>query len=143
MTPSELDLLLRDVDARIEKIKVQYDMYFGGFERRPPLQPRRELDAMVLQLRREPVGATATRFRVQSLIQKCSTYTQKWDRIMAQIEQGTFKRPQRASSSSGASSHSGAGLPSRVVAKTSYTLAPPEPEEDDDLDTLKPAANTA
>ena len=143
MTPAELDLALRVADERIEKLKVQYDMYFAGFERKLPLQPRRELDALVQALRREPVRATAVRFKVQSLIQKFSTYAQKWDRVLLQIEQGTFKRPQRASGSAGAPSNSGAGLPSRIIAKASYTLAPPESgDQDDDMDTLKPTANT-
>ncbi len=139
MTPAELDLALRSVEDRIEKLKVQYDMYFSGFERKLPLQPRRELDAAVMQLRREPVRATATRFRVQNVIQKFGTYAQKWDRVLLQIEQGTLKRPQRSPNGSGAPSSSGAGLPSRVIAKaTAYTLD----EDNSDLDTLRPAAYT-
>lgn len=148
MTHAELEALMRDLDVRVEKLKVQYDMYFSGFERRNPLQQRRDLDAMAQKLKREPVQATATRFRVQTVVQKYSTYTQQWDRILTQIENGTFKRPKRSGAGPISSSYDGS-LNSRIVSKRpdadfevdALTLAPPPNDEElDDMDTLKPAA---
>ncbi len=84
--------LLDRIEADIEKLKVAYDMYFQGMEKRPPLEERRRLDREVNRLIGFRSPNTAVKFRANTVVQRMVTYRHLWDRIMQQIEDGRFKR---------------------------------------------------
>ena len=84
----DLDLF----EANIEKLKFDYDQYFQGFSKRPPDKLRRDTDRMALKFIGFRSPNTALRFRAQNLIQRMTSYRQLWDKILQQIEDGTYKR---------------------------------------------------
>jgi hypothetical protein len=83
---------LSTLEGNIEKLKFQYDQYFLGFERRPPDQLRREVERAVRGWIGKHVPNTGIKFRSQTLIQRFTTYRTMWDKILQQIEDGTYKR---------------------------------------------------
>ncbi len=84
-----------DLDAlehNIQALKTAYDMYFQGFEKRPPDKLREDTERMVRHFATIQVPNTGLRYRANSLVQRMTSYRQMWDRILRQIEEGTYKR---------------------------------------------------
>ena len=83
---------LQHLDEAIRNLRIAYEKYFAGIERREPVQDRTQVKALLRQLRSEPTSNTARRFRLQQLQSSLVTYENYWNRITRQIEEGTFKR---------------------------------------------------
>lgn len=83
---------LSTLEGNIEKLKFQYDQYFLGFEKRPPDQLRREVERDVRNWIGKHIPNTGIKFRSQMLIQRFTTYRTMWDKVLQQIEDGTYKR---------------------------------------------------
>jgi hypothetical protein len=92
MDPKELDVQINDLETRIDRLKALYEQYFQGIERLEPTVPRKEVDRKLAMLRKEQIRNTAQRFRLQSLVQRYTSYQTHWGRITRQIEEGTYKR---------------------------------------------------
>jgi len=83
---------LFELEKRINELKVLYDNYFAGIERREPLRHR---DALVLYMRKIDSGgksSTQLQFRFNNLRARFSTLEQHWNRIVKQIEEGTYRK---------------------------------------------------
>lgn len=89
---SDIDALLNQLEQRIDDLRIRYEQYFMGMDRLPPEQPRRDVVRMVFELEQAFIRNTAQKFRLRSLVQRFNTYKTYWNRIMRQIEEGTFKR---------------------------------------------------
>lgn len=83
---------LDDLEEAIEHLKVSYDRFFYGVDKMPPLRTHEAVERMVRELLRRPVTSTQLRFRFNTLKARLNTYGQYWQRIMRQIEAGTYKR---------------------------------------------------
>lgn len=86
---------LGDIDAldeAIKKLRVAYDKYFLGLERREPADERAKVKNWLQRARAEHTPNTARRFRLNQLQASLVTYEAYWDRLCRQIEEGTFKR---------------------------------------------------
>jgi hypothetical protein len=84
--------LLDELDEQIEHLKVKYERYFVGVDNVPPIKHRERVERSVRTLMREPMTSTVRRFRFASLRQRLTTYSHYWNRILNQIEKGTYKR---------------------------------------------------
>lgn len=90
---SEIEAKLNHFEGRIDDLKHAYDMYFNGIDRRPPHQLQKEVTRLLRTLEhRLYIQSTAQKFRLKSLVQRYQTYKQYWDRILRQIEEGTYVR---------------------------------------------------
>jgi len=92
MEKNEIEELVNGLAPRVERLKSLYEQYFMGIERIPPAILRKEVDRAFWRLRRERFNNTALRFRFQQVLQRYNVYKQYWQRIMRQIERGTYKR---------------------------------------------------
>lgn len=92
MNNQQYTTLLQETEAQLERLRVLYDQYFQGIERRPPVEARANFERMLNTLRRERPKNTALRFRFQGLTQRLNTYQALWTRVLKQIEEGTYKR---------------------------------------------------
>lgn len=84
--------LLDDLEEEIELLKVAYERYFNGVDRVPPAREHDRVKLHMRNIQRMRGGSTAIRFRTQSLRARLVTYEHYWNRILRQIENGTFKR---------------------------------------------------
>ncbi len=80
------------LDDAIRQLKTAYEKYFAGVERTAPEKQRQEVRQMMARLIRQPTKNTAWRFRVQSLQASLITHEAYWDRVVRQIEEGTYHR---------------------------------------------------
>lgn len=92
MQRSEFELLLDDMETRLDRLRALYEQYFQGIERIEPTVARKDFDRRMVVLRRARPKNTALRFRRQQLIQRYTTYISYWRRIVRQIEEGTYRR---------------------------------------------------
>ena len=93
LKPAEIDVELTQFEKQLDVLKVAYERYFMGLDRRPPEHQRKTVVRLMRDLEhRTFIRNTAQKFRLRSLVQRWTTYKQYWDRIMRQIEEGTYKR---------------------------------------------------
>jgi len=84
--------LLDELDSRIEALKILYEQYFLGMEKLEPLKERQGVARIVRRVQSAQTKNTAIRFRLNSLNQRFLSYQNYWNRIVRQIEAGTYHR---------------------------------------------------
>lgn len=84
----DLDIL----DAKINKLKVDYEQYFTKLLKREPTLLRDEIDRLIIKYSNQSITNTSLKFRYSTLASKYTSYKQFWNRILRQIEEGTFER---------------------------------------------------
>jgi hypothetical protein len=90
--PPPLEEVLSDLAIRIERVKQLYEQYFMGIEKLEPLTARKEIQRAMLLLQQEYIRNTGLRFRFQTMLQKWNIYITYWNRILREIENGTYVR---------------------------------------------------
>ena len=85
---SEFQRNLEMLEAALRQLETQYNMFFGGRVRRPPLENRARVDAMVKRLDRESVGNYADRFRFTTVQTRYAKFVDLWDRAIRAREEG-------------------------------------------------------
>ena len=98
---SEFQRNLELLESALKQLETQYNMYFAGRLRRPPLENRTRVDAMVKRLDRESVGNYADRFRFTTLQTRYAKFVDLWDRAIRAREEGR-RGPFSAARSEGA-----------------------------------------
>ncbi|MBC7793481.1 MAG: hypothetical protein H7Z43_07220 [Clostridia bacterium] len=88
---SEMDEAVSLGDA-VQKLRISYEQYFAGVERFEPLKERDVVKRELRRLLSVRSNNTAFRFRVQTTQATLVTFENHWNRIVRQIEEGTFKR---------------------------------------------------
>jgi len=80
------------VEVAIKDLRVLYEKYFAGVDRIEPLKQREDVRRMLNRLVSSPPRNTALRFRLNSAQASMVTHEQHWNRIVRQIEEGTWRR---------------------------------------------------
>src|SRR6185503_1100215 len=88
----EIGRLIGELETRVERLRALYEQYFMGIERIEPLTVRKDIDRRLWALRREQIRNTGLRFKLETTIQRYNTYQQYWQRIVREIEAGTYQR---------------------------------------------------
>ncbi len=84
---------IRRLEHDIQRLKVAYDQYFSGIERRPPDLLAGKVAKEVRTLTSTVMTNTAQRFKSQQLISRYNTYQQFWQKNLRDLEEG--RRPRR------------------------------------------------
>lgn len=83
---------LDELERKLERLRALYESYFMGVERAAPSTARRELNRLMLEGQQSSISNAGLRFRFQSLMQKWVLYTTYWNRVLREIEAGTYRR---------------------------------------------------
>ena len=85
---AEMEKLAKEIPIEIDRLHNEYNKFFGGAEKRPPLKLRETLDKRAERLKglMIKVTTTGTRLRVQNAVTKYNTYTAMWDKRLAKFE---------------------------------------------------------
>ncbi|HYV48958.1 MAG TPA: MXAN_5187 C-terminal domain-containing protein [Myxococcaceae bacterium] len=81
-----------ELEEAIASLRMSYEQYFLGIDRKPPTTEHNELKRRMQKLRGGFIRQTALRFRIQSIQAKFTTYERLWSRTMLEIENGTYRR---------------------------------------------------
>jgi len=90
--PLELDTSIDELEMRVERLRSLYEQYFMGIEKIAPAVAHKDVTRRIDILRHEQIRNTAKRFRLQMIIQRYNTFQQYWQRVLREIENGTYKR---------------------------------------------------
>jgi hypothetical protein len=72
----------------IEQIAMLWEMYFSGVERVPPQDERERINRRIRLLAEQTVNRRAEQFRIEQLQHRFQTYSQNWERMLREREEG-------------------------------------------------------
>lgn len=83
---------LDSVEALLHALRGQYEQYFLGLEKRPPVRAHEQFKKRMAAMKTIPARNSALSFRLQSLQATAATYERLWMRTMQEMEDGTYRR---------------------------------------------------
>ncbi|HEY3359728.1 MAG TPA: MXAN_5187 C-terminal domain-containing protein [Polyangia bacterium] len=92
LSSEETEAILNDLEQRIDRLKILYEQYFMGIEKLEPQVPRKEVTRIINNLTKSQIRNTGLRFRYRTLVQRWNLYITRWNRILREIENGTYER---------------------------------------------------
>ena len=66
----------------------KWEMYFSGVERVPPQDERERINRRIRLLAEQTVNRRAEQFRIEQLQHRFMTYSQNWERMLREREEG-------------------------------------------------------
>ena len=91
-TSVDIAEVLKELENKIERLKVLYEQYFMGIEKMEPQVARKEVTRAMLTLQQQYIRNTAMRFKFNTMLQKWQIYITYWNRVLREIENGTYVR---------------------------------------------------
>lgn len=85
-------LLLKNLEDRINELKIEYENYFMGVSLREPYALKKEVEKIIRSMLNRSFGSTSYNFKFRQLTARFNTYNQYWQRTMRKIEAGTYER---------------------------------------------------
>ena len=85
----ELDLL----DDAFRRLKVEYDVYFAGGNKRPPVDNESRLQAQIRRYMENSRLTSGQRYRLTSMAQRYAVFADLWRRKLRVKDQG-YRRPE-------------------------------------------------
>lgn len=88
-TPTtEFDRHLRELEAEIKRLEVEYNLFFAGRLAKLPWDTRARVEGLVKRYDRMHIQNTAERFRFQGLQSRFSAFCELWERNLKSREGG-------------------------------------------------------
>lgn len=84
--------LVAELEERIEKLRVAFEKYFLGIDKRPPFDQRDQVVRIIRHLQGKRIAQPVVRFQFQGLVGRFNVFDTYWTRILRQIEEGTYQR---------------------------------------------------
>lgn len=78
----EIDQQLSRLEDDIRKLKIEFDIYFNGGVKRPPLEARARLDSYIKRLADSRNLSYAQRYHFNMLVSRFTSYRELWRRMM-------------------------------------------------------------
>ena len=78
----ELDAQLMRLEEDIRKLKIDFDIYFNGATKRPPLEARARLDSMIKRVADNRNLTYAQRYFFNTLVARFTSYRELWRRAL-------------------------------------------------------------
>jgi hypothetical protein len=87
----EAEKILEDIEQKTKELKHEYDLFFSGEIHIEPQKLRVEIRRMIRVLNAQFLTNTGQKFRFHSLQATFNSYQRLWDRILLEIEMGTYQ----------------------------------------------------
>jgi hypothetical protein len=78
----ETDQQLGRLEDDIRKLKIDFDIYFNGATKRPPLEARARLEAQIKRVSDNRGLSFAQRYYLNSLVARFTSYRELWRRTL-------------------------------------------------------------
>ena len=88
----EVEAAINEFQRKLDRLKVLYEQYFMGIEKREPLIPLKDVIRIMRELDNVQLRNTGLKFRFRGLVQKLNSYKTYWNRTLRAIENGTYHR---------------------------------------------------
>lgn len=90
-----IDEELDQLDSSLRRLKIEYDVYFGGGSKRPPNDTLWRVNNLIKKFSDSPKLNFAQRYKFNSLSQKYAIFNDLWRQKLKIREEG-YRRPQDA-----------------------------------------------
>ena len=77
---ADLDKQLSRLEDDIRKLKIDFDIYFNGATKRPPLEARARLESYIKRVSDNRSLSYAQRYQLNALIARFTSYRELWRR---------------------------------------------------------------
>lgn len=111
------------LERNITTLRVEYERFFGGELKRPPVQSRRTIEDVLRRAGNAEVEKAAERFRLQSIQSRYNSFVEIWDKRMRAKEEGTTGPVRRLATGAVAPAPQAAPTPKKPAAKKANTAA--------------------
>ncbi|MCW8985130.1 MAG: hypothetical protein OQK55_07285 [Thermoanaerobaculales bacterium] len=81
------------LEGVLQKHIRKWEMYFSGVERVPPQDERERINRRIRLLAEQTVNRRAEQFRIEQLQHRFQTYSQNWERMLREREEGRAVQP--------------------------------------------------
>jgi hypothetical protein len=88
----DIDSALSELETKLNRLRVLYEQYFLGIERRPPYVLQKDVVRTMRFLEGLQLRNTAGKFRLRQIVQKFHSYRAYWLRTIREVENGTYRR---------------------------------------------------
>lgn len=79
---AELDLQLSRMEEDIRRLKIEFDIYFNGATKRPPLQSKASLESRIKRIADNRTLTYAQRYFFNTLVSRFTAYRELWRRTL-------------------------------------------------------------
>jgi hypothetical protein len=79
---ADIDRQLSRIEDEIRKLKIDFDIYFNGAAKRPPLEARARLDSNLKRIADNRNLTYAQRYLFNSLVGRFTSYRELWRRLL-------------------------------------------------------------
>lgn len=97
MAISEMGEKLEALEAKITRLKQEYEQYFMHILKREPLVHKKEIEGLIMRYTNMTINNTADQFKLSCLLSKFNSYRQYWLRILRSMENGEYVRRSESS----------------------------------------------
>lgn len=77
-----IDKQLVKIEDDIRKLKIDFDIYFNGSTKRPPLEARARLESQIKRIADNRSMSYSQRYQLNSLISRFTSYRELWRRTL-------------------------------------------------------------
>jgi len=85
---ANLDQQLKRLEDDIRKLKIDFDIYFNGATKRPPLEARARMDSNIKRIADDRNLTFAQRYYFNALVSRFTSYRELWRRTLkARVEE--------------------------------------------------------
>ncbi|MEQ1643377.1 MAG: hypothetical protein ABL959_08060 [Pyrinomonadaceae bacterium] len=78
----EIDMQLSRMEDDIRKLKIDFDIFFNGATKRPPLEARARLDSFIKRVADNRNLSYAQRYQFNTLVARFTSYRELWRRTL-------------------------------------------------------------
>lgn len=79
---AEIDMQLSRMEEDIRKLKIDFDIYFNGATKRPPLEAKARLESVVKRIADNRSLTYAQRYYFNTLVARFTSYRELWRRTL-------------------------------------------------------------
>jgi len=93
----QINQYLTDIELKLKDLRIRYEQYFAGVEKRAPIREREALERVIRRLNQRRIMQTDLRYRFQNLSGSFYSYQNMWERIQREMDEGRYHRHKSSS----------------------------------------------
>lgn len=79
---AQIDQQLSRIEEEIRKLKIDFDIYFNGGTKRPPLEAKARLEANLKRITDDRNLSYAQRYQLNAVLSRFTSYRELWRRLL-------------------------------------------------------------
>ncbi len=79
---AEIDQQIARIEEEIRKLKIDFDIYFNGGLKRPPLEAKARLESNIKRISDDRNLSYAQRYQFTSTVSRFTSYRELWRRLL-------------------------------------------------------------